>query len=185
VNRRALVVVTLLGAGIAGSLVWLRQGDGRTPRMKPSATMPKTDDGLYASRIAPAPLRYAPPLPAMSSAAPPVKSAPSAVAPQAEVQQRPSKPAPRGFAQGPLPTSPTLRSAPVSSASPKLREAYQARTSRAAILNRRLERHVAKLKAELDTAGASERTALEHDLNILTAQLEARRPWESRNTPTR
>jgi hypothetical protein len=176
VKRNKVLIMALIAS--AGVVAWLRHGDKQPNYAKPSVTSIEADDSVYASQVVPAQFRDVPALP-ISRTMPPAQSTP-----RAEASEKPRKPAPRGFVQGPLPTSPQLRSAPTT-ASPKLQQAYQARSSRAAILDRRLEHHIAELDAKLKTANASERTALERERTVLTAQLEARRPWESRDAPRR
>lgn len=184
-NRRHVVALALIAGGIAGSVMWLGKSETPPSPTKTSVTPPKTNDQLYASQAAPMRVREVPALP-MPNAEPPIAPAPLAAPPTAAViAEKPPKPSRVGFAPGRLPVAPNLRSAPSVQASPQLQEAYRARTSRAAVLNQRLERHIAELETKLATAGASERAALEHDLTILKAQLEARRPWESPQKPTR
>jgi hypothetical protein len=84
-----------------------------------------------------------------------------------------------GLVSGRLPTPDFMRSEPRSTVSPAVRQGMQARTSRASMLNRRLEARIAELKETAGTADPESRRSMEHDIEILQAQLKARRAWES------
>jgi len=180
VTRKRAFAVALGGftaVSIVGILGWLSRGATAPSVEKPQVTEIAQSDPIYASQL---------PVPRPHVDAT-IRSAPveRAVETTVEATEKPGKPTPKGFAQGRLPTAPNLRSAPSVQASPRLQEIYQARASRAAMLDRRLERYLAELRTKAQRANASERSALEHDIAILEAQLAARRPLESPDKPTR
>lgn len=98
---------------------------------------------------------------------------------------KPTKSLPHILTRTPLPTNENLRSAPTVHASPELQAAYEARSSRASMLNRRLEQHIQVLKNKAQNANGAEREALQRDISILESQFAARRPLESPSKPTR
>lgn len=186
-TRKRAFAVALGGftaVSIVGILGWLSRGATAPSVEKPQVTEIAQSDPIYASQL-PVPRPHVDATIPLASAVP--RSAPveRAVETTVEATEKPGKPTPKGFAQGRLPTAPNLRSAPSVQASPRLQEIYQARASRAAMLDRRLERYLAELRTKAQRANASERSALEHDIAILEAQLAARRPLESPDKPTR
>jgi hypothetical protein len=101
------------------------------------------------------------------------------VAPSTPLTDKSAKPLAPGLVNGQLPTPDALRSQPRSTLRPEIQAGLAARSSRAAPLDRRLETHIAQLQLEAKSASPDRRQALERDIAILEAQLNARRGWES------
>jgi hypothetical protein len=184
VNARRACAIVAVGSVIVGTAMLLRRTNEVTSTVRPVATSVEFSSIFHASQAprsrfddatVPAPN---PPLPLPVAQRVGTNTAPSST-------DKPTKSLPRNLTRGPLPTSDNLRSAPTVHASPELQAAYEARSSRASMLNRRLERHILDLRTKAKNANDAEREVLERDIAILESQFAARRPLESPSKPAR
>jgi hypothetical protein len=180
---RAIAAIAV-GVVLIGAILLTRRTSEVPSTSRPVGTSVEFSSSLHASqaprsRVEDTAVPARKPAPAVPSARPDTATS-AAIA-----TDKPTKSLAYNLMRGPLPTSDNLRSSPTVHASPELQAAYDDRSSRASMLNRRLERHILVLRTKAKTANASEREALERDIAILESQLAARRPLESPAKPAR
>jgi hypothetical protein len=177
VNRRSALALIFAGIVASGVFLLVHRGNGPAHSPEPRPAAIDVRETLYASQAPRIQYREIPTT-SQPNAAPVGRT-------ESALPDKPPKAKPPPLLEGSLPIPRHLRSAPSVQASPELQAAYQSRTSRASMLNQRLERHLSALRTKSRSANARERETLERDIAILEKQLEARRPWESPDKPAR
>lgn len=158
--------IAFMCVGVAAWLFWsARRGNVQLPDVAAErSNTTEQGEATPSSRGETAPLE--PPMPGAAMEGEPAQ--PSAVKARAN-----------GLAAGQLPAPRYFDSKPRFSHRADIERGLNARASRAATLDRRLESRIAQLHSDAETADPNRRAALERDLALLEAQLRARQRWET------